>query len=144
MLPQKKLKKKVHLPRFVGRNQLKLAWNEQEQCYSPTRLFAFWHKSALFAAWKETQLLTGNSLKHSLNYPDYVLRNFDRWWIAMTDFDYTITVPWDEFDVWLKRNGFTGCVDKNYISSKKSKDAGKSREKERSRKGSMFNCNWFK
>ena len=106
-------KKKVLLPKF--RRDLNIALTH-DGTYDPDLIFAYWKRSYLWALWqKEGMKKDDSSLKLALNYPEYVLRDFRRWWLAQTDAEHLIIVPWDETDKWLKKNGFTGKVDEKVM-----------------------------
>jgi hypothetical protein len=103
------------------RNSPKLAFNQA--LTSPNSFFAFWKKEELLITW-QTQINEEDKpgfefhLNNSLNNPHYILKSWHRWYLAnVEDRDDLITVPWEDFDSWLRANGFTGKVDKKYIQT---------------------------
>ena len=110
-------KKRPPLPKF--HKELRIAVDPQTGRYDPTALFAFWKRSPLWNLWQKEGITKDDpSLIRAFNYPVYILRDFRRWWLSQTDSDFYIRVPWTDFDDWLKKNGFTGKVDKHYIGKK--------------------------
>lgn len=107
-------KKRLPLPKF--HRDLHITVDPKTGRYDPDTLFAFWKRSHLWELWQKEGITKDNeSLISALNYPEYVLRDFRRWWSAQTDSACFIQVPWQDFDDWLKKNGFTGKVDQNYM-----------------------------
>ncbi|MBS0654666.1 MAG: hypothetical protein JSR46_02715 [Verrucomicrobia bacterium] len=107
-------KQRPPLPKF--QRKLTITIDPQTGRYDPDKLFAFWKKSPLWELWQKEGIDKNNSsLISALNYPEYILRDFRRWWLAQTDAEFYIRVPWTDFDDWLKKNGFTGKVDHNYM-----------------------------
>ena len=108
-----------------------------EALTSPKKLFGFWQKEEMLSQWE--QLLKPEDrngyefhLRLALNNPQYVLKSWTRWYLAnVTDNEHQVIIPVDDFDSWLKSNGFTGKVDKNYIQSG---DEYKARKSERNAK----------
>lgn len=107
-------KKRVEFPKF--QRELNITADPKTGRYDPDLLFAFWKRSPLWELWKKEGITKDDpSLIYALNYPEYILRDFRRWWLAQTDAEFYIRVPWTDFDDWLKKNGFTGKVDQNYM-----------------------------
>jgi len=117
MLQRRKIiRKPIKNKKYVNPIALiKCAWNETEKNFSPTRTFAYWKRSSLLKEWRNLEVSEAN-LKSSLNYPEYVIRDFRRWYLAQTDMAETVKVPWKDFDKWLKTNGYTGEVERSYWS----------------------------
>lgn len=89
-----------------------LTWSPSRQMHSPRRMFAYWNRSEMLKFWiKEFKIkLDDFAMKLAMNMPTSILRNFRKWYIAQTDNEFTIIVPWDDFNLWCLRNGFTGKV----------------------------------
>lgn len=105
---RRRVRKKRTFIKYV-RPSLQLAWRPETNDYSPRRVFAYWGKLPVLEKWTEQGLdLDGASIRLALNYPEYILRSFNRWYVAQTDNDFLLFVPWKEFDLWLKINGFSG------------------------------------
>lgn len=105
-------KKTVAASRKTDLN-VECAWDEQRQLYSPRRLFAYWRRSHMLEHWQNTGDIkdhTDSYLLRLINLPEILLESYMRWRHAQTDDDCFITIPWDDLNRWLKRNGFTGKV----------------------------------
>lgn len=92
---------------------LDCAYDSASGQYSPRRLFAFWGKTHVLGMWVRSKELNGFHdpfLMRLLNLPTFILASYKKWYLANSDNEFLITVPWDDLDSWLKKNGFTGKV----------------------------------
>jgi len=129
-MQRKSNKKLPHRKYIPSAKAFLLAWDNNTQSFSPTLMFAYWHRSGLLEGWQKTEHIDDWSMKIAMNYPDCVMKDFRKWSVAQTDQENWIKVPWNEFDTWLKRNGFTGKVDADYIKPSKKWMAEKERKRQ--------------
>ncbi len=89
-----------------------LTWDTSRQIHSPRRMFAYWGRSEMLKFWvNDFKIkLDGFAMRLALNMPTSILRDFRKWYKAQTDEEYKIIVPWDDFNLWCRQNGFSGKV----------------------------------